>query len=128
MFHPTLLWIAVSISLLVSCSVHQREPVVLDIALQNATSIDLDWMKVDWDGPYVPGGIVPRGKSKTTLGAEPPKSDSATITFVEDVGRQPHTIKLDVSRLKTLRSGHYRVTLSVSSLTEAKLVVDEHTK
>ena len=109
--------------LLTSCS-SPRETLHLDISLRNDTSIPLNWVEIKWDGPYIPGGILSPGVSSTSVGVVPPKSDVAKITFVEDVSRKPHSVDLDVSRLKTLHSGKYDAVLSITSLDTAKLILN----
>ena len=120
--------LVVALFLFVSCSGQKTEPLHLDISIRNDTQIALDWMKIEWDGPYIPGGILAPGVSTTAIGVELPKSDVATLSFVEDVGRQPHSIRLDVSHLKRLHSGRHEAVLSVVSLTEAKLLIDGEDK
>jgi hypothetical protein len=110
--------------LLVSCSGSRHERLQLSISLRNDTAVSLDWMEIQWDGPDVPGGIMSPGNEKMADDVQPPKSDVATISFVEKASRKPHTIKLDVSRIKALRSGKHHVVLAVTSLNEAKLFIN----
>jgi hypothetical protein len=67
---------------------------------------------------------MPPGSEKMADDVQPPKSDLVTISFVESTNRQPHTIKLDVSRIKSLRSGRHFAVLAVTSLDEAKLYIN----
>jgi hypothetical protein len=110
--------------LLVSCSGSRHERLQLSISLRNDTAVSLDWLEIQWDGPDVPGGIMSPGNEKMADDVQPPKSDVATISFVEKASRKPHTIKLDVSRIKALRSGKHDVVLAVTSLNEAKLFIN----
>src|SRR5258706_11445264 len=82
--------------MLVSCGGRKTEPLHLNLSVRNNTKMALDRMKVEWDGPYIPGGIMPPGKSSTAVGVEIPKSDSATLSFVEEDSRKSHSIRLDV--------------------------------
>ena len=117
-------WLLVSSVTLVSCSGGKHERLQLSISLRNDTVVSLDWMEIKWDGPDVPGGIMSPGNEKMADDVQPPKSDVATISFVEQTSRKPHTIKLDVSRIKALRSGEHYVVLAVTSLDEAKVFIN----
>jgi hypothetical protein len=68
---------------------------------------------------------MPPGVFKMTMDVGPPKSDVARVTFVERTNRAPHSISLDVSRLKRLAAGRHRITIAVKSLSHAELLIDE---
>jgi hypothetical protein len=93
----------------------------MDISSKNETPLVVNRVEVNWDGPWVPGGILPPGISKTTLDVRPPRSDVAVITFIEEISRKPHTNRLDVSRLKRLAGGFYDVTLAIVSMDSVEL-------
>ena len=119
-----IVWLlAISVTL-VSCSGGKHERLQLSISLRNDTTVSLDGMEIEWDGPDVPGGIMSPGNEKMADDVQPPKSDVATISFVEKASRKPHAIKLDVSSIKTLRSGTHYVVLAVTSLDEAKVFIN----
>jgi len=105
-----------------SCS-SPRETLHLNVSLRNDTTIPLDWVKLQWDGPFVPGGILSPGTEKTSVGVLAPKSDFATISFVEDSSRKPHKITLDVSPLKALHAGKYDAVIAITALDRASLSV-----
>ena len=109
---------------LVSCGGPNRPVLELSISLRNDTPLALDHMEIEWDGPDVPGGIMPAGNEKMAMDVLPPRSDVATITFVETVTRQPHSIRVDVSRIRALRSGEHYAVIAVTSLDEAKVFVN----
>ena len=111
-----------SLSVLVSCGSH-HDTLRLDISLRNDTATPLDWVELKWDGPYVPGGILSPGIVSTSVDVSPPKSDVATITFVEKTSRKQHKITLDVSGFKSLHSGKYDAVLAITSLDGANLII-----
>jgi hypothetical protein len=93
----------------------------MNITVKNEMPLGIDWAEVQWDGPSVVGGIISSGISKTTLDVQPPKSDMAIITFVEDISHTPHTNRLDISRLKRLAPGFYDVAFVIVSGDSAEL-------
>jgi hypothetical protein len=115
----------ITIALMASCGGPSRSNVSLDISVKNETSLSLDQVEVEWDGPSLVGGILSAGIEKTTLDVSPPGSDVAVLTFVEAIGRKPHTNRLDVSRLKRLSPGLYDVTIAIVSLDSLELRVRE---
>jgi hypothetical protein len=118
------IWFLVSSVTLLSCNGGKSDSLKLSISLRNDTAVSLDWMEIKWDGPYVPGGIMRPGKESMASNVQAPKSDVATISFVEESSRKPHTIKLDVSRIKALSSGTHYVVLAVTALDEAKVFIN----
>ena len=79
------------------CDWSEMKPTpTFDITILNASDQDLDWVKLIWDGPHIPGGILIRGKSSTAVAAPAPKGNSATLEFVDEVTRErfTHTISL----------------------------------
>jgi len=117
--------VLISIALMASCSGPSRSNVSLDISVKNETSLSLDGVDVAWDGPSLVGGVMSAGVEKTTLDVSPPGSDVAVLTFNEAIGRNPHTNRLDVSRLKRLSPGSYDVTIAIVSLDSLELRVRE---
>ena len=119
-----IIWLLASSVALVSCGGRKHERLQLSISLRNDTAVPLDWMEIQWDGPDVPGGVMSPGNEKMASDVQPPKSDVATISFVEKTSRKPHAIKVDVSGIKALRSGEHYVVLAVTSLDEAKVFIN----
>ena len=111
-----------------SCGAPPKARTSLDISLRNDTGVALDWVKLAWDGPYVPGGILSPAVSKTAVGCPPPSSETAEVSFVEDQGRKPHSIKLNVAALKELPAGKHGVVISITSLDRARVFVDGQPK
>ena len=123
----------------VSCSMTPRRPSV-DIEIRNDSTNELNWMRVKWDEGEQSAGVMPPGKSAVLLDAglpKAPKSDTAFMEFVDDKDgwtyspgrpsseRRRYRIPVDVSALKQLSPGHYRVTFSVLSFTEARLQIQK---
>jgi hypothetical protein len=69
----------------------------------------------------VPGGILSPTVSSTALDCPAPSSDTAKVNFVEKESRKPHSIELNVARLKALSAGKHEVVLSITALTGHRL-------
>lgn len=109
-----------------SCSHRESSDVSLDVSVSNATTTEY-WVDLDWAGISV--GILPPGISKTSLDVEPPTTNIITLSMIVDTNRQHHaTIRTDVSALSQLSFGHHDVTISITSETEAKILLDGHEK
>ena len=124
-----------------SCSITPPRPSV-DIEIRNQSTNDLNWVGVHWDEGEQTAGVLPPGVSKVLLDAglpRSPKADTAFMEFVDDKDgwtyqgkpnseRKHYRIPVDVSALKRLSSGHYCVTFSILSFTEARLQIEKKDK
>ncbi len=72
---------------------------MIDITIRNSSSQDVDWVKLTWEGPHVPGGIIPAGKGSTTAGHVPPGTTTATIEFVDKDTREPFSHEISLAEL-----------------------------
>ena len=81
---------------------NENKPIVnyLSISISNDGKNDLDWVKLDWDGPYVPGGVLLKGISKTAVDVVLPEGDAARLSFVDDKSRKPYEIDFSLEPLK----------------------------
>jgi hypothetical protein len=124
----------------ISCSTTPRRSV--DIEIRNGTTNFLTWVAVTWDDGKQTAGVMPPGVSKINLDAglpKAPKSETAFIEFVDrndgwingarpNSERKHYRIPVDVAPLKRLSSGHYRVTFSILSFTQAELKIEKKDK
>ena len=123
--HLHLLLIALIAFSLTSCSTPSRFP-VLNFTTHNATSTDLNWVTINWGEWQISSGVLSAGifaSQYYPVRREPPHSDSASLTFIEDSSRQRHNIPLNVSEVRQLRDGIYMVTFRITSLTNADVVI-----
>jgi hypothetical protein len=91
-----------------STTKYPRGP-VLNISLLNASTNALDWVELKWNGPDVPGGVLPPGIRKTTLSVEWIYVPSARVTFVDDKTRKRYNIDVSLKALnQLLEAGDYR--------------------
>jgi hypothetical protein len=121
----------------ISCSTMSRPSV--DIDIRNNSTNFLNWVAVLWDDGKQTAGVMPPGVSKISLDAGLPKSPKSDTAFIEFVvyndgwinGARPNSerkhyrIPVDVSPLKRLGSGHYRVTFSILSFSQADLKIEK---
>lgn len=124
--------------LLASCGTAPSGPSV-DIRISNDSTNDLTWLSVRWDEGQQEAGVLSAGVWKESLDAglpKKPKSDTAFVEFADDKDgwsdqgspnseRKLYRIPVDVSPLRQLAGGHYRVTFSILSFTEAKLQIEK---
>jgi len=120
----------------VSCSSAPPRPVV-DIKISNDSTNDLTWVRVCWDEGEESAGVLPAGIWKVSLDAglpKKPKSETAFVEFADEKDdwtgkdnsqRKRYRIPVDVSPLRQLTAGHYGVTFSILSFTEAKLQIEK---
>jgi len=99
---------------------------VVNITLRNSSSNALDWVKLDWKGPYVPGGILSPGISKTAVSVEWPNLSSAKITFVDDTTRKLYSVEVSLSAVnQDVRSGPCRqVTIRILDYEKADAICE----
>ena len=135
-------FVAVASAVLVmSCSIPSSRPSV-DIDIRNDSTNHLNWVSVLWDEGKQTAGLMIPGASSVSLDAglpKKPKSDTAFMEFVDDNDgwtsqgrpnseRRRYRIPVDVSALKRLSAGHYRVTFSILSFTEVRLQIQKKEK
>ena len=131
--------VAILISVAASCSTMRPRPSV-DIDIRNDSTNALNWVRAQWDDREITAGVMIVGASSVYLDAglpKSPKSDTVFIEFVDDKDgwtgranseRKRYRIPVDVSAVKQLSTGHYRVTFSILSFTEAKLTIAKKEK
>ncbi len=143
----TLFLAAVAVVLATSCSMGRRQPIV-DVTVQNNTTNQLGWAEVNWgEGSSISVGVFAPHTGKTYYDTSFPKSvktNIATIEFVDEEDARLHIgsederlalrkqsirrVPVDVSPLRRLAPGHYHVTVSLLSLTNAELVIQTKPK
>ncbi len=125
----------------ISCSVPQHR-IGADLEMRNSTTNHLGWAKLVWGESLVTVGVFSPGTSAVYLDQGIPKTittNVATIEFViEDdprlqIGSEDERVALkrkliqrvpvDVTPLRNLAPGYYRITFSLLSLTNAELKV-----
>jgi len=131
--------VAIVISVAASCSTMRPRPSA-DIDIRNDSANALNWVRVQWDDREITAGVMIVGASSVYLDAglpKAPKSDTVFIEFVDDKDgwtgranseRKRYKIPVDASALNLLSAGHYRVTISILSFTEAKLQIEKKDK
>ena len=83
------------------------------ISIVNSTARDLDWVRLDWDGPFVPGGVMSKGISKTAVDVALPLGETAKLMFVDDETRVPFEIEFSLDALKVLPSSIREVEIQI---------------
>jgi hypothetical protein len=109
-----------------SCS-GPMEPQSLDISVHNETPLSFDEVKLQWGThlAWVSGSTLSPSNFMTILGdCERPPSDTAEVHFVEQNGRRPHSIKLNVSALKAFPIGKHEVVISITGVDQGRLDID----
>ncbi len=104
----------------------------LDFTTRNSSKVDLDWVRVTWGEWQIPSGILGVGIYKVQLNTdrrEPPKTDVATVTFVEESSRQRHTIQVDMAKVReAMKDGVYMVTFDITALDHADVTIKQEKK
>jgi hypothetical protein len=96
----------------------------VNITIQNSSTNDLDLVELQWQGPYIPGGSIPPGASKTSLDVPWPKLDGAKLSFTDDKSRQSNSIDLSFAEInKQVDSGLCRtVVIRIVSFQKVEIV------
>lgn len=97
LIYTTLL--AIALLHLLGCSEQNTPDPVVNISLENKSPRALDWVRLEWEGPDVPGGVLSVGVSKTSVGVDWPNLESATITFVDEESRTRYTIAVTLAQV-----------------------------
>ena len=97
---------------------------VVQASIENRSPHDLDWVSMEWPGPYYAAGVLPKDISKTLLDMRWPCIASGTLTFVDAKTRVPYRIALSfVSINEAIRSGKSRVvTVRILDYDKAEVV------
>lgn len=110
----------------ISCSGPTKPQASLDISVRNDTAMVFDDVKLQYEShlTWVSDPSLSPSQFMTILGGcDRPSKDSAEVRFVERGSGQPHSIKVNVAALKTLR-GKHEVVICITALDQARLAVD----
>jgi len=120
----TAFFVLVILATMAGCHARQPTSMVVDISLSNNSTNAIDWLKLKWNGPYVPGGILPPEVSKTTVNAEWPNVSTAKLTFVDEKTRKPYVIDLSFPEVnEQVRAGKcHDVTIRILSYDKADVI------
>ena len=74
-----------------------KQPVIVNVSIENASSNALNGVKLDWQGPDVSAGILSPGIVKTDVSIPWPSAPSAKIRCIDYKTRKPYTIDVSLS-------------------------------
>jgi len=99
----------------------------VNVVISNSSTNDLNLVELNWQGPDIPAGVMPLGISKTSIGVEWPKLESAKLTFVNEKTREPYSIDLSFAEInKQIDSGSCRtVVIRIVSFQKAEVVTGD---
>jgi hypothetical protein len=82
---------------------------IVNIAIQNSWTNQLNLVELQWQGAFVPGGFIPPGASKKTLSVPWPKVEEAKLSFTDDKTQQSNTVDLSFADInRQIHSGSCR--------------------
>ena len=112
------LFLVVVCCALPGCRDKENEGPIVSVSLKNTSSYELTRVKLEWDGPYVPGGIIGPGMEKTALGVRWPASPVARVRFFERRSGETHTIEVSFEDLSdAVEAGRCsRIVIEISAL------------
>lgn len=97
----------------------------IDIAIHNNSSTDLDWVRIEWNGPYVPGGIVPKSITKTAVATYFPTDQKALLRFVDASTRDLFMIDIPLTEFHRIDPLTIEIlTFVITSYTTAEVHVN----
>lgn len=96
----------------------------VNATIENASTYDLTWVKVDWADASLNEGVLSRGIGKTDLHFRWPDLPDAKLTFIDEHTRKPYSIELSlVDAYEKIQSGAYRnVTIRILSYEKAEVI------
>lgn len=98
--------IALSI-LTYGCRDEAADSMMVNIAIQNSWTNQLNLVDLHWKGPFIPGGFIPPGASKKSLGVPWPKVEQAALSFTDDKTQQSNTVDLSFADInKQIETGY----------------------
>jgi hypothetical protein len=113
--------------LAIGCAKTQPKMTIVNITMSNNSSNALDWVKLDWAGPDVGGGIMSPGVWKTSVSVEWPAVSTAKITFVDDKTRKPYSLEVSFASInERVRTGRcHHVTIRILDYDKADVICEE---
>jgi len=90
----TLNYLLLSLLLAAGCAAEHKHHVLVNVTLRNDSTNALSGVKLKWDGPYIPGGVLSPGVSKTAVSAEWPNISTGELTFIDPETEHPYAIQL----------------------------------
>lgn len=97
----------------------------ISVEIRNSSGHKLDWIELNWDGPYVPGGVIPHGAFSVALDVRYPQTDSATLDFVDASSRENYELRFSLEEfLKFEPKAVKELTFVITSYTTAEVHVN----
>jgi hypothetical protein len=82
---------------------------IVKAAIINKSQHDLDWVRVEWKGPYFSGGVMSKDKFVMYMDLVWPYATDGTLTFVDDTTRTRYRIPVSFAAInERIRSGSVR--------------------
>ena len=108
------------------CNELRTQHATVMVTITNSSTNNLDWVDVEWSGPYMAAGVLPPGISKTIGGLPWPNLPSAKITFIDEITRKPYVIDVSFASVNEQKqSGKcHHVTIRILSYHKAEVVCE----
>jgi len=109
-----------------ACSNFGPKQMFVNASIMNKSQHNLDWVKMEWAGPYFTAGVLPKGVFKMCMGMQWPYPTEGTLTFVDDATRTPYRIKVSFASInEKIRSGVVQgITIRVIDYDKAEVVIE----
>jgi hypothetical protein len=120
------LFLFLALMMVIGCNNDQPKNKLVNITLRNSSSNALDWVKLDWKGSYVPGGILSPGIGSTAVSVEWPVVSNAKITFVDGKTRKPYGLEVSFASInEQVRTGRcHQVTIRILDYDKAEVICE----
>ena len=108
------------------CNELRTQHTTVTVTITNSSTNTLDWVDVEWKGPYMAQGILSPGISKGILDLEWPFLPDAKITFIDEITRNHYSIPISFeSANERIKSGKCReVIIRILSYEKAEVVCE----
>ena len=97
---------------------------IVDISVRNKSGVDLDWVELEWKGPKVPVGALPKEGVAISVSADWPNLSNAKLSFVDRQTRKPYDVAVSFSQVnEQVRSGKcHQITFRILSYDKADVI------
>ena len=108
------------------CNELRTQHTTVTATITNSSTNNLDWVDVEWNGPYMAAGVLPPGISKTIGGLPWPNLPSAKIIFIDEITRKSYSIQISFASVnERIKSGKCReVIIRILSYEKAEVVCE----
>jgi hypothetical protein len=107
-----------------SCINASSKNVTIEASLENSSAHDVDWVRMEWEGPQFSAGILRIGIFKTDVSLRWPFVQTGRLTFVDYTTRRRYNVDISFTAInEKVRSGDCRaITIRILDYDKVEIV------